>query len=62
MNLAFFRAAESGDTDTVLQWIQNGADINQLMIDAGADPAITNRYGGTALIPASEHGYIDAGA
>lgn len=26
---------------------------------AGADPSVTNRYGGTALIPASEHGYVD---
>ena len=34
-------------------------DILKLTIDAGADPTITNRYGGTALIPASEHGYID---
>ena len=34
-------------------------DILKLTIDAGADPALTNRYGGTALIPASEHGYID---
>lgn len=25
----------------------------------GLDPTITNRYGGTALIPASEHGYVD---
>ncbi|OOR11350.1 hypothetical protein BW897_17935 [Bacillus cereus] len=34
-------------------------DILKLTIDAGADPSLTNRYGGTALIPASEHGYID---
>ncbi|WP_082347116.1 ankyrin repeat domain-containing protein [Bacillus sp. FJAT-18017] len=34
-------------------------DILRLTIQAGADPAITNRYGGTALIPASEHGYTE---
>ncbi|MDM5227398.1 ankyrin repeat domain-containing protein [Cytobacillus sp. NJ13] len=35
-------------------------EILKLTIEAGADPAIINRYGGTALIPASEHGHIDA--
>ena len=34
-------------------------DILKLTIQAGADPSITNRYGGTALIPASEHGYVE---
>lgn len=34
-------------------------EILKLTIDAGADPTLTNRYGGTALIPAAEHGYID---
>jgi uncharacterized protein len=34
-------------------------DILKLTIKASADPSITNRYGGTALIPASEHGYVD---
>ena len=34
-------------------------DILKMTIQAGADPSITNRYGGTALIPASEHGYVD---
>lgn len=34
-------------------------EILQLTIKAGADPTVTNRYGGTALIPASEHGYTD---
>jgi ankyrin repeat protein len=33
-------------------------DIVRLMIDAGADPALTNRFGGTALIPASERGHV----
>ncbi len=31
----------------------------RLTITASADPSNTNRYGGSALIPASKHGYID---
>ena len=34
-------------------------DILRLTIDAGADPALTNRFGGTALIPACERGHVD---
>ena len=34
-------------------------DILKLANDAGADPAITNRYGGIALIPASERGHVE---
>ena len=34
-------------------------DILRLTIDAGADPTITNRFGGTALIPASERGHVE---
>lgn len=34
-------------------------DILQLTIDAGADPRLTNRFGGTALIPAAERGHVD---
>jgi len=34
-------------------------DILTLVNEAGADPSITNRYGGTALIPASERGHVD---
>ena len=34
-------------------------DILRLVNDAGADPAITNRYGGIALIPASERGHVE---
>lgn len=33
-------------------------DILVLAIDAGADPRLTNRYGGTALIPAAERGHV----
>ena len=34
-------------------------DILKLANDAGADPTITNRYGGVALIPASERGHVE---
>ena len=34
-------------------------DILRLVNEAGADPAITNRYGGVAIIPASERGHVD---
>jgi uncharacterized protein len=34
-------------------------DILRIVNDASADPAITNRYGGVALIPASERGHVD---
>ncbi|AIF44968.1 ankyrin [Virgibacillus sp. SK37] len=34
-------------------------EILKLTIEAGADPILLNRYGGTALIPAAEHGHID---
>ena len=34
-------------------------DILKLLVRAGADTKITNRYGGVALIPASERGYTE---
>src|SRR5262245_37469799 len=34
-------------------------DILRLVNEAGADPSLTNRYGGTALIPASERGHVE---
>jgi ankyrin repeat protein len=34
-------------------------DILRLANEASADPAITNRYGGVALIPASERGHVE---
>ena len=33
-------------------------EVLRLTLAAGADVASTNRYGGTALIPASEHGHV----
>lgn len=34
-------------------------DILRLANEAGADPTITNRYGGVALIPAAERGHVE---
>ena len=34
-------------------------DILMLAHEAGADPTITNRYGGVALIPAAERGHVE---
>jgi ankyrin repeat protein len=34
-------------------------DVLRLVNEAGADPAITNRYGGIALIPAAERGHVE---
>jgi uncharacterized protein len=34
-------------------------DLLQLTLAHGADVASTNRFGGTALIPASEHGHVE---
>ena len=33
-------------------------EILKLTIAAGADPSLTNRFGGTALIPAAERGHV----
>ncbi len=35
-------------------------EILAIAHQAGADPAITNRYGGVAIIPAAEKGHLDA--
>ena len=34
-------------------------DILKLTIAAGADPKLTNRFGGTALIPAAQRGHVE---
>ena len=34
-------------------------EILKLTIDAGADTKLTNRFGGTALIPAAERGHVE---
>lgn len=45
---AFLYAGAEGFNDVLLLTLANGADV-----------ASTNRYGGTALIPASEHGHAE---
>ncbi len=34
-------------------------DILRIVNEAGADPSLTNRFGGVALIPASERGHVE---
>jgi ankyrin repeat protein len=34
-------------------------DILRVANEAGADPSVTNRFGGVALIPASERGHVE---
>ena len=54
---------DAQDADRSNPFLYAGAegllDILTLVNEAGADPAITNRYGGVALIPASERGHVD---
>lgn len=38
---------------------QNHVETVAALIDAGADPKLTDRFGGTALIPAAERGYVE---
>lgn len=53
---------DARDADRYNAFLYAGAegllDILTLVNEAGADPAITNRYGGVALIPASERGHV----
>jgi ankyrin repeat protein len=48
------------DTPFLAAGRMGDAAIIALLAAAGADPALTNRFGGTALIPACEHGFVDA--
>ena len=63
--LLFERGASPNTRDHMLNspFLYAGAegllDILMAANEAGADPAITNRYGGVAIIPAAEHGHID---
>jgi ankyrin repeat protein len=54
---------DAQDADRFNPFLYAGAegllDILTLANEAGADPAITNRYGGVALIPASERGHVE---
>lgn len=60
---ALMIATYNQDVEAVKLLIDVGAegylDILKLTIQAGADPTIVNRYGGTALIPAAEHGHVE---
>ena len=38
---------------------EGNLEIVRLAIEAGADMKITNRYGGTALIPAADRGHVE---
>lgn len=63
--LLFSRGANPNQRDSMLNspFLYAGAEglleILIAAIDAGADPAITNRYGGVAIIPAAEHGHLE---
>ncbi|QQZ10414.1 ankyrin repeat domain-containing protein [Heyndrickxia vini] len=56
-------ATYNNDIETAKLLIDAGAEgyleILKLTIGAGADPSLINQYGGTALIPAAEHGHLD---
>ncbi|MBT2537498.1 ankyrin repeat domain-containing protein [Arthrobacter sp. ISL-69] len=67
------RAAKANDAATVAELIRAGGNVSaflyagaegfnevlELTLAAGADVRSTNRFGGTALIPASERGHVD---
>ncbi len=63
--LLFSRGANPDLRDTMLNnpFLYAGAegllDILKLAHEAGANPAIPNRYGVVAIIPAAEHGHLD---
>jgi uncharacterized protein len=54
---------DAQDADRFNPFLYAGAEglleILSLVNEAGADPSITNRYGGVALIPASERGHVE---
>ena len=47
-----------GDTPYLYAGAQGRLEILRLTLAAGADLKDTNRYGGTALIPAAHHGHV----
>ena len=55
--------ADAQDAERFNPFLYAGAEglleILMLTNEAGADPALTNRYGGVALIPASERGHVE---
>ena len=67
MNTTLHAAAAANDTETLQALLTSGADLETrdaegrleillLTLAAGANLKDTNRYGGTALIPACHHG------
>lgn len=58
MNLSFIQAAESGDTDTVLQWLKDGADINT-RDEQGRTPILAATHGNKVV---TVRALIEAGA
>jgi len=48
------------DTPFLAAGRDGNAPLLELLAAVGANPALTNRYGGTALIPACERGHLDA--
>ena len=54
---------DAQDADRFNPFLYAGAEglleILSIVNEAGADPSITNRYGGVALIPASERGHVE---
>jgi ankyrin repeat protein len=65
VRLLFDRGADPDLRDNMLNnpFLYAGAEglleILKLAHEAGASPAIPNRYGGVAIIPAAEHGHLD---
>jgi ankyrin repeat protein len=50
---------ELSDSPFLYAGIEGRLAILRLTLAAGADPGSTNRYGGTALIPAAHHGHVE---
>lgn len=63
--LLLSRGANPNQRDNMLNspFLLAGAEgLLEILIaasEAGADPTITNRYGGVAIIPAAEHGHLE---
>ena len=64
---ALLDATRRNDIEGARRLIADGADVNAqdenrdsaFLLAAGADLRSTNRYGGTALIPACHHGHVE---
>jgi uncharacterized protein len=51
--------ADNKDNPYLYSGAEGYLEILKMTIEAGADMKLTNRYNGTALIPAAEHGHND---